>query len=260
MGALTGNEPDNGDTSSEANRLDPDRPHLPEASTAVGKDRVLMEAGYTFSERPSSSSHTYPELLVRAGAFANWLEFRIGQSVATQDSVVSGVTSSTTGAQDLYLGLKLAVTESRRYLPELALIPQMTVPSGDRALTAGRVLPGLNVDCTWEIRKNRYNIEVVVGNNRVVTSGQPPHLELATGLTHVVQVNRSLEGFLEWDAFFPEGMNGQGQGPDSNPRHYAVGGLVYFLKNNVALDVRIGTGLNAAANRIIIGSGLAVRY
>jgi hypothetical protein len=34
---------------------------------------------------------------------------------------------------------------------------------------------------------------------------------------------------------------------------------VYFLGNNVALDVRIGTGLNAPANRLVVGTGFAFR-
>src|SRR5712664_1842146 len=38
----------------EPKRLDPDRPHLPESSTAVGKGRIVLESGYTFSEKGSS--------------------------------------------------------------------------------------------------------------------------------------------------------------------------------------------------------------
>jgi hypothetical protein len=34
----------------ESERLDPDRPHLPEASTTVGKGRMILEGGYTFNE------------------------------------------------------------------------------------------------------------------------------------------------------------------------------------------------------------------
>ncbi len=40
---------------SESERLDPDRPHLPEASTTVGKGRMILGGGYTFNERKVSS-------------------------------------------------------------------------------------------------------------------------------------------------------------------------------------------------------------
>jgi hypothetical protein len=109
--------------SAESERLDPDRPHLPEASTTVGKGRVLLEGGFTLNERDVSSfsSQGYPEGLLRIGALAEWFEFRIGQSFLRQQSTLSGVTSKVSGAQDLYLGVKFA-------LPELS--------AGDRSDTA----------------------------------------------------------------------------------------------------------------------------
>src|SRR5258708_6959858 len=46
---------DDGDPqSSEPDRLDPDRPHFPEASTTVGKDRAVLESGYTFTKKGTS--------------------------------------------------------------------------------------------------------------------------------------------------------------------------------------------------------------
>jgi hypothetical protein len=51
-------------------RIDPDRPHLPEASTAVGVGRVVVEGGFTFTGG-DPDTQTYPELVLRAGAFAD---------------------------------------------------------------------------------------------------------------------------------------------------------------------------------------------
>jgi len=63
----------------ERGHLDPDRPHLPEASTAVGKNRIVLESGYTFTQKGSAiTSQSYPEALLRIGMFADWFEFRIG--------------------------------------------------------------------------------------------------------------------------------------------------------------------------------------
>jgi hypothetical protein len=69
----------------EEERLDPDRPHLPEASTTVGKGRIVLESGYTFTGKGSTfSSHAYPEALLRIGMFADWFEFRVGQNFLSQ--------------------------------------------------------------------------------------------------------------------------------------------------------------------------------
>jgi hypothetical protein len=222
-------------------RLDPDRPHLPEASTAVGKGRMLVEGGYTFNQsgQLSSASHDYPETLLRAGMLADWFEVRIGQNFIKQEHMPSGVTMTAQGAQDLYLGFKVAVTEQKRYLPEIAVIPQMTVPTGNHLVTAGRTLPGVNIDGTWEILKDRYGIEFVIGNNIVSDDPHHSHFEFDTGFTHVFQVTRKLEAFGEWDAFYPSG----GFDPAAGARHYAVGGLVFFATRNVSVDFRAGAGL-----------------
>jgi len=118
----------------------------------------------------------------------------------------------------------------------------MTVPTGSQEVTGGRVLPGLNVDGTWEIIPNRYGVEFVVGNNRIADDALNSHLESATGITQVFQVSRKVEAFGEWDMF-------KGSiDPTVPARHYAVGGLVFFANNNFAVDIRAGAGLNSQAN------------
>jgi Putative MetA-pathway of phenol degradation len=247
----------NREESGEPKRLDPDRPHLPEASTTVGKGRVVLESGYTFNEKGSSfRSHSYPEALLRVGLLADWFEVRIGQSFVSQEQTVAGVRTRAHGAQDLYLGVKFALTEQQQFLPEIALIPQMTVPTGSRAVGAGTVLPGLNVDCAWEVIKERFSIELLVGANRVHDDASRASLEVATGLTGTFGLTRELEAFVEWDAFSPVAASGRASGP----RYYAVGGFVYFISQDLAVDIRAGAGLNDRANDFLAGAGFAVRY
>jgi hypothetical protein len=238
---------------SEPERLDPDRPHLPEASTTVGKGRMILEGGYTFNEASSLSAHDAPEALFRAGILAEWFEVRIGQNSLKQERSISGTRSTLTGIQDLYLGAKVALNGQKRYLPAIALIPQMTVPTGSHEVTGGKVLPGLNVDGNWEIINNRYSIELVVANNRIADDAHHSHFELATGFTHAFQVNRKLEAFGEWDVFHGS------VDPAAGLRHYAVGGLVFFATKDFAIDFRAGAGLNAQANRFLIGTGFSFR-
>src|SRR5262249_14383916 len=239
----------------EEDPIDPDRPHFPEASTTVGKGRVVLESGYTFMEKRSSfSSQTYPEALLRVGMFAEWFELRIGQSFLRQEQTVAGRTTRESGPQDLYLGVKLALIEQDRYLPQIALIPQMTVPTGGKEVTADRVLPGVNIDLGWEVIKDLLDVELLVATNSVADSDRSSHVEVATGLTAAIDLTRALEMFVEWDAFYPVG------GTSVGTRHYAVGGFVYFITKNVEIDIRAGVGLNRQANDVIAGTGFAVRY
>ena len=162
--------------SNESERLDPDRPHLPEASTTVGKGTMILEAGYTFNEGKASSpsAQDAPEALFRAGILAECFEMRVGQNFLKQGR-------SLTGIQNLYVGATVALNGQKRYLPEIAWIPQMTVPTGNHEVTGGQVLPGLNVDGNWAVMKNRYSIEFVVANNRIADDTHHSHFELATG-------------------------------------------------------------------------------
>jgi outer membrane putative beta-barrel porin/alpha-amylase len=248
--AETKDQPDKED------RIDPDRPHFPEASTAVGLGRAVLESGYTFTKSGGASfSHSAPESLLRVGVFADWFELRIGQNFLSERKTAAGAAATASGAQDLYLGMKIALAEQNGVLPAIALIPQMTVPTGSVEVTAGKVLPGLNVDASWEVIKDRFSIEVLVANNLVRDDFRESHFELATGLTGAVQLTKKLEAFVEWDAFYPIATTAA-----AGPRHNAVGGLVYFLTSNFAVDIRAGVGLNKRSDDFLAGVGFALRY
>jgi Putative MetA-pathway of phenol degradation len=243
--------------SGEEDHLDADRPHFPEASTTVGKGRAILESGYTFTQKGDSFlSHSGPEALLGVGMFADWFEFRVGQNFLRQRQTVAGATTTASGAQDLYLGVKLGLTEQRGWLPATVVIPQMTVPTGSAEVTARRVLPGVNVDFGWEVIKDVFNIELLIANNFVQDQvGGGSHHELATGLTAAFQLTKNLEFFAEWDAFYPTGGLGS-----AAPRNYAVAGLVYFVTPDFQLDMRAGVGLDHASNDFLAGVGFAARY
>jgi len=236
----------------DEDRLDPDRPHFPEASTTVGKGRVMLESGYTWSEKGgSTSSHSVPEGVLRIGLFADWFELRAGDNLVRDEHIVGRGASADRWVNDVYLGVKLAVNEQWRYLPRIAVVPQMTIPFDTRTGQAGPVLPGLNIDGSWDVVKSLFNLEFIIATNRVRDDAFRSHVEVATGLTAAVNVHRDLEIFVEWDAFYAAGRA---------PRDYAVTGLVYFITRNVEIDARVGLGLNRQANDVLAGTGFAVRY
>ena len=111
---------------------------------------------------------------------------------------------------------------------------------------------------SWEIVKNFFSVEMLIANNQVVgtyaSETGTSHFETATGITVAFQVTKKLEAFAEWDAIY------QIDGSERGPRHYAVGGLVYFISNNLEVDARAGVGLNDRSNSLIAGVGFAVRF
>jgi hypothetical protein len=250
---------ENGEDESEK-RLDPDRPHLPEAASTVGLGRVILESGYTYTSKGPAFLHqnSYPEALLRIGMLAEWFELRISQNFLNQKNIPgSGQPPSVNGAQDMEIGFKLAVTEQKEFMPEAAIIFQTSVPSGSSGVSNDSVLPGVNWDMGWEIIKDCFGMETVTSANGARDYANHTYVNFAQGTTLTFDLTRKLEMFTEYDLFVPMGAIS----PEAtHPQHYIVGGFVYFLNNNFEIDIRAGVGLNDHASDYLVGTGFAARY
>ncbi|MBA3480424.1 MAG: transporter [Pirellulales bacterium] len=235
-----------------------DRPDFTEASSTVGLGVVQLESGYTYTydsnDVGSTKSHSFPEALLRVGMLAEWFEFRIAQNYAEETTTDFGVSRTTeTGAEDLYLGIKWGLTAQEGILPEMALMTQMTVPSGASAFTAGETLPGVVWLYGWDV------------NDWIVTGGQTkadralddvtgdPFLEFSQSWTVGYSLAESLGAYTEWFVIAPDGAD------TNHTENYADGGFTYSVTNNLQLDIRAGVGLNEAADDYFVGSGFAIR-
>jgi hypothetical protein len=232
-----------------------DRPDFTEASSTVGKGRIQLEAGYTYFRDRSggitSHVHSYPEALFRVGMFADWFELRVGQNFASGGS--PGLYDS--GATDLYLGVKLGLTEQHRFLPEAALVIQTTVPTGADAFTSGKMLPGLNLLYGWDVIPDRITLGVSSQANAAVDDAGRSFALLAQSLTVGYGLTDKLGAYTEWFALFPHGATLGG-----GPEYYFDGGFTYKVTNDFQLDVRAGVGLNRNATDYFTGVGFAYRY
>lgn len=259
----------------EPDEIVTDRPDFTEASSTVGKGRVQLEAGYTFTRDRANgerfSSHSYPETLLRVRVFADWFEFRLGQNFGTEGTTLpDGTRSRAGGADDLYLGVKLGLTEQKAWHPEMALILQMTVPSGSRDFSAREVLPGVNLLYGWDVIKDRVSVGGSTQANSVrgdfevpdfmglgqAVAGKHTYLLLAQSLTVNYTLTEKLGAYTEWFAFFPHSA----VGPELGLEHYLDGGFTYKLTPAFQLDIRAGVGLNRHAADFFAGSGFAVKY
>lgn len=237
-----------------------DRPDFTEASSTVGKGRIQLESGYTFvrdrADGATTNSHSYPEALLRIGMLAEWFELRVGQNFGTTRSgaIPDGFRGS--GAEDLYLGVKLGLTEQNGVLPETALILQTTVPTGRREFSGGRTLPGLNFLYGWDVIEDRLTLAGSSQANRATDDVGHPYVELAQSVTIGYGLTKKLGAYTEWFAFYPSGAIA----PGTTPQHYFNGGFTYRVTPNFQLDIRAGVGLNRRADDFFAGTGFAYRY
>jgi len=233
-----------------------DRPDFTEASSTVGQGVAQLEFGYTYSYNndggESIRSNSFGEPLLRYGILAEWLEFRIALFPMDEQTTVAGTSTSTAGTEDLYLGFKIGLTPQEGILPEMALIPQMNIPTGSSTFTSGQIEPGVNWVYAWEINDVLSTAGSTQGNRRIDDTGEA-YLEMAQSWVVGFSLSEKLGAYTEWFALIPSGAD------TARTEHYFNGGFSYLIGNDVQFDIRAGVGLNDAANDYFFGTGLSIR-
>lgn len=236
-----------------------DRPDFTEASSTVGRGVLQLEFGYTYTQNRDNGSetisHSIGEPLFRYGILADWLEFRFAAFPTIEErNPAGGPNDTTTGTEDLYLGLKIGLTPQEGILPEMAILPQMTVPAGSSAFTNDQVLPGVNWLYSWAMSDD-LSVAGSTQFNRAVNDTGNAYTEWAQSATAAFGITEEVGGYVEWYGLFPHAATG-----GVKPEHYLNGGITYLFSNDIQFDIRAGYGLNDASDDVFIGSGLSVRF
>lgn len=254
-GDVSAQEPVGAPNASPASRpLAADRPDFTEAASTVGRGVLQIEFGYTFggdwSGGNSVQTHTLGELLLRAGVVADWLELRVAVSPVTRvDSEGSGASDS--GIEDLHLGAKIELTPQAGRLPALALLPQMTLPTGSTRFSDGRALPGVNLLYSWDV-PGGLSLAGSTQINQAVADDDGSYPEWAQSVAAGAGLGTRGGVYGEWYAFLPTGA-------DAPREHYFNAGLTWLTADDSQWDVRVGVGLNDAAEDLFAGVGAAIR-
>ncbi|MEQ8791407.1 MAG: transporter [Pirellulaceae bacterium] len=234
-----------------------DRPDFTEASSTVGVGVTQLEMGYTYTYRDHSGAnrgHSIGEPLFRVGALANWFEMRLGWNYMHERQDLASSTSRLSGLDDLYLGAKIGLTPQEGFLPEMALIPQMTVPVGDVDHTAGEVLPGVNWIYGWDINEFLGTAGSTQINRVLDGTTSAAYYEIAQSWTFGYTLTDRLGAYTEWFALMPSGAD------TDRTQHYLNGGFTYLMSDNVQLDVRAGKGLSGTGDDYFLGTGASLRF
>lgn len=231
-----------------------DRPDVTEASSTVGSGVLQIETGYTYLQDRTAGqlneSHSFPETLFRYGTPVDWLELRFATNVSHQKAE----TTSFTGAEDLYFGGKIGLTSQDGLYPEMALVPQVTIPSGAKALTSGRSLPGVNWLYGWDVTDIVSTAGSTQFNFSVDENTKNDYIEWTQTWTVGYALRDHIGAYTEWFAFFPHGSE------TAQTEHYANCGLTFQFTDDIQWDIRTGMGLNDSAADWFTGIGMSVRF
>jgi hypothetical protein len=192
-------------------------------------------------------------LLARFGILADWLEFRVAFNHAhAVESLQQLPTNTTSGSEDLYLGVKVMLTTQSGVLPEMSIMPQWAVPTGHSEFTAGMTLPGLSWLYGWDIN-DWLSTAGSTQVNKAVDGLDEIYHELAQSWTIGYSFTERWGGYTEWFVLIPSGSD------VARTEHYFNGGFIFPVTNDLQFDIRAGVGLSEAADDFFGGAGVVVR-
>jgi hypothetical protein len=234
-----------------------DRPDFTEASSTVGRGVLQIEMGYTYFRDDENGSrlttHSYPEVLVRLGVLADWLELRLGWNYFDEEAVTGPLVQSASGSDDLYLGVKLGLTPQQGIWPEMALTPQMRTPLGS-PFSAGEVLPGINWLYGWDINEWLSTAGSTQVNLAIDDATDDEYTAFAQSWTIGYTLAERLGAYTEWFVIAPAGAE------TALTEHYFDGGFTFRASNNLQFDVRAGVGASRASIDFFTGAGAVMRF
>ena len=235
-----------------------DRPDFTNAPVTVGQGVQQVEFGYTYnwssSGGPLIASHSYPEALLRLGMFEEWFEFRLQWDYSNVTQPAGGHVQHLDGAQDLYIGAKIALTPQTGALPATAIMPQMTLPTGADAFTAHKAMPGVAFLYAWDITDWLSLGGSTQVNQFADTQTGNDYAQWAQSFSFGYGLTETTNAFTEWYVIAPA------RADTDRTMHYLNGGFSHRLNDNLQVDIRIGKGVSEADPGWFTGAGAAFRF
>lgn len=236
-----------------------DRPDFTEASSVVPRGRVQLESGYTFVRDRAgdieATSHAVPQFVWRIG-MTERVELRIlwdaGYLFERQVDRGAGTVTKRSGGGDMDLGIKTALREQDHWLPEMALISTLSVPTGADEFRSRKTQPKFNLLYSWEITDD---VSFAASTGLwFLFEDDDNFTYMHQSFSVAKQLTEQWGTYVEWFAHWFDGANAEAT------QYYADGGITYKFTPNFQIDWRIGFGLNEHADDLFTGVGYAVRW
>lgn len=220
-----------------------DRPSFGDATVTVPYGHFLLESGYGYAQDGGEHVHNGPVVLLRAGLVPN-LELRLGWDGYAHAS------TGEEGSANTRLGLKIHALHEQGLVPDLVVIPELVLPTGDADVAADEAEPEVRFAWSYALTP-----AIALGGNFNIAAREDENssghrLEYAASLAAGYVISGNWSGYLEYFAIFPERALGQ-------ETHSINTGIAYLISDRLQLDAFIGGGLNEAADDVFGGFGIS---
>ena len=236
-----------------------DRPDETESPFSVtpGYFQLEMGWGYVNADRDGSKrqTHQVPGTLVRIGTVRG-LEARLGFAGWRHREVADSTGAETnSGVGPLRLGAKYQFNEGEGWIPTLALLGALVLPTAAEGLGPERVDPTFRVAAAHDASSVvgiGYNVGLRWLSVEAVTGETSTQLEGIYSLAFGFALTR-------WLGAFAEAFGALALSDDAVSVASFDGGFTLLVRNNLQLDARGGVGLNKDADAWFVGAGFSWR-
>lgn len=218
-----------------------DRPSQSAGSSIVPAGAFQIETGLILEKEGSLNGSNF-NTLFRFGV-NEYLELRFQQDYLSTDLGMEKVS----GLSATRIGLKSVLTKEKGWMPEMALVGNITLPSGESIYQTKNTTP----DFRFAVSKG-ISDKVTIGYNLGTQwdSDSPKSTTFYT-LILAVSFNDKFAGFIE-----PYGFVRKEQQADSRLN----GGFTYLLTSSMQVDLTAGVGLTDEAPDSFLAFGYSVVF
>ena len=229
-----------------AEKIEPDRPGRSQTPFVVPKRKLQVETGFEWKKEDEDQQEIqHPELVIKYGLLKH-LELRT--RLLTVTDRFKQMSTSQSGLEPVEVGLKALITEGKGILPHSSFSAQLGIPGfASKNYTVNKVFPKLRLNLENEISEKLY-LEYNVGAEWDGENNNPQWL---VSVSPHVEIGKKFQIFAET---FTDMQVAE------EPEVSVDAGLLYYLTNNVALDVAGGFGVSKKAPKSFVDIGFSFRF
>jgi len=149
------------------------------------------------------------------------------------------------------VGFKFHLLDQDGWQPDFGIIAKIDVPTGNQGFSSGDVDPFLGLLWAYDL-DDRSSLAGNL-NFAVPTDNDGRFFETSASVSYAYSITDDLGAYIEYFGFYPSGN------ADADS-HYVNGGFTYLVTNDLQFDIRVGRGLNDAADDLFAGAGFSIRY